>query len=104
MVDIIKKLFSILSRRQKRNVGWMGVMILIGALLETVGVSMIVPLAQAILDADKLAENEYVILVCDILGLENMNQFVILMLVAVIAVLVIKNAYLLLMNMYRQGL
>ena len=98
MVDIIKKLFSILSRRQKRNVGWMGVMILIGALLETVGVSMIVPLAQAILDADKLAENEYVILVCDILGLENMNQFVILMLVAVIAVFVIKNAYLLLMN------
>ncbi|MGN0289455.1 MAG: ABC transporter ATP-binding protein [Lachnospiraceae bacterium] len=98
MVDIIKKLFSILSRRQKRNVGWMGVMILIGALLETVGVSMIVPLAQAILDAEKLAENEYVILVCDILGLENMNQFVILMLVAVIAVFVIKNAYLLLMN------
>ncbi len=98
MVEIIKKLFSILSKRQKRNVGWMGVMILIGALLETVGVSMIVPLAQAILDADKLAENEYVIWVCEFLQLEDMNQFVILMLVAVIAIFVVKNAYLLLMN------
>lgn len=78
--------------------GWLGLMILIGAILETLGVSMIVPLAQAILDADKLAENEYVIMVCSMLGLENMNQFIILLLLAVIAVFIIKNAYLLFMN------
>lgn len=98
MTDIIKKLFSILSKRQKRSVAGLGVMILIGALLETVGVSMIVPLAQAILDADQLAGNEYVILICDILNLESMNQFVILLLFSVVAVFIIKNAYLLLMN------
>ena len=42
MADIIKKLFSILSKRQKRSVAGLGVMILIGAILETMGVSMIV--------------------------------------------------------------
>ena len=98
MVEIIKKLFSILSKRQKRSVAGLGVMILIGAVLETAGVSMIVPLAQAILDADQLKENEYVILVCNTLGLENMNQFVILLLLLVVAVFVIKNGYLLFMN------
>ena len=98
MTEIIKKLFSILSKRQKRSVAGLGVMILIGAVLETAGVSMIVPLAQAILDADQLKENEYVILVCNTLGLDHMNQFVILLLLSVVAVFVIKNGYLLFMN------
>ena len=98
MTTIIKKLFGILSKRQKRTVWWLGVMILIGAVMETLGVSMIVPLAQAILDADSLAQNEYVLLVMETLQLENMNQFVVLLLFAVIAVFVLKNAYLLLMN------
>lgn len=98
MTDIIKKLFSILSKRQKRSVAGLGVMILIGAILETVGVSMIVPLAQAILDADALSKNKYVIMIQEILGLQDMNQFVILLLFIVVAIFVVKNAYLLLMN------
>ena len=98
MTDTIKKLFNILSKRQKRSVTGLGVMILIGAILETVGVSMIVPLAQAMLDAETLAGNEYVIMIQDILGLESMDQFVIMLLFAVVAVFVIKNTYLLLMN------
>ncbi len=98
MTDIIKKLFSILSKRQKRSVAGLGVMILIGAILETVGVSMIVPLAQAILDAETLSKNQYVIMIQKLLGLRNMNQFVILLLFTVVAIFVIKNAYLLFMN------
>lgn len=98
MIEIIQKLFIILSKRQKRNVAWMGVLILIGAVLETVGVSMIVPLAQAILDADTLAKNAYVQQVMHILHVQNMNQFVIILLMSVVAIFVIKNAYLLFMN------
>ena len=98
MVDIIKKLFSILSKRQKRSVAGLGVMILIGAVLETTGVSMIVPLAQAMLDAEALASNEYVIMVQNMLGIQSMEQFVIVLLLSVVAIFVIKNAYLLFMN------
>ncbi len=98
MIDIIKKLFSILSKRQKRSVAGLGVMILIGAVLETTGVSMIVPLAQAMLDAEVLASNQYVIMVQDMLGLQSMEQFVIVLLMTVVAIFVIKNAYLLFMN------
>lgn len=95
MTDIIKKLFSILSKRQKRNVAGLGVMILIGAILETLGVSLIVPLAQAILDADKLSQNAYVVTIINTLHLKDMNQFVILLLFSVVAVYVLKNLYLL---------
>ena len=49
MRDTLVKLLGILSKRQKKNVAGIGVMILIGAILETLGVSMIVPLAQAIM-------------------------------------------------------
>ena len=98
MIDIIKKLFSILSKRQKRSVAGLGVMILIGAVLETTGVSMIVPLAQAMLDAEALASNQYVIMVQDMLGIQSMEQFVIVLLLSVVAIFVIKNAYLLFMN------
>ena len=98
MKDTLIKLLNILSKRQKRNVAGIGVMILIGAILETLGVSMIVPLAQAIMDADKLSTNPYVVLVMVKLGLENMNQFIVVLLLSVIAVFVLKNIYLLLMN------
>lgn len=98
MRDTLYKLFSILSKRQKRNVVGIGFMILIGAILETLGVSLIVPLAQAIMDADTLAQNQYVIMIQEILGLKDMNQFMVVLLFAVVAVYVIKNLYLLVMN------
>ena len=98
MKDTLVKLLSILSKRQKRNVVGIGFMILIGAILETLGVSLIVPLAQAIMDADTLAQNEYVIMIQEILHLEDMNQFMVMLLFLVVAVFVVKNLYLLVMN------
>ena len=98
MRDTLVKLLSILSKRQKRNVVGIGFMILIGAILETLGVSLIVPLAQAIMDADTLAQNEYVIRIREMFHLEDMNQFMVLLLFVVVAVYVVKNLYLLVMN------
>ena len=98
MRDTLYKLLSILSKRQKRNVVGIGFMILIGAILETLGVSLIVPLAQAIMDADTLAQNEYVIRIREMFHLEDMNQFMVLLLFVVVAVYIVKNLYLLVMN------
>ena len=98
MRDTLVKLLSILSKRQKRNVVGIGFMILIGAILETLGVSLIVPLAQAIMDADTLAQNEYVIMIREAFHLKDMNQFMVLLLFVVVAVYVVKNLYLLVMN------
>lgn len=96
MLTLLKKLFKIFNRKQKIKILGLGVLILIGALLETLGVSMILPLVSAMLDLDSLAQNKYVIVVCDLFSIDDMNNFVILLLFTVVAIFVIKNVYLML--------
>lgn len=93
--DIWKKLSCILNKKQQRQVWGLGVMILIGGLLEMLGVSMILPLANAILDVEGMKQNKYVQMVCNFLHIENMNSFILLLLIVLIFIFVIKNAYLL---------
>lgn len=97
MLEVIKKLYKILSKEQKVKIAFLGVMVLIGGVLETLGVSVILPLVTAILDTDALAKNQWVILICDLLGLEDMTQFILFMLITIIIVFAVKNAYLLLL-------
>ena len=80
MISLAKKVYSIFNRKQKIKILGLGIMILIGAILETLGVSMILPLVSAILNLEELAKNEYVILVCQMFSIDNMNNFVILLL------------------------
>lgn len=94
-IGIFKKLAYILNKNQKKKIAGMGVLILIGGLLETLGVGMILPLATVILDIESMSRNKWVRLVCDTLHLKDMNEFVILLLIAVILIFVVKNAYLL---------
>lgn len=102
MIGNIKKLYAILSSKQKRRIGILGVMILVGAVLETLGVGMILPLAQAIMEPEVMIESEIVQKVCAFIHFElnedTFTQFVILLLAAVIVMFVIKNAYLLLLT------
>lgn len=97
-IGIFKKLAYILNKKQKAKIGGLGFLILIGGLLETLGVSMILPLMTVILDVDKMSGNKWVILVCDKLQLKDMNQFVVMLLLLVIFIFVVKNAYLLFLS------
>lgn len=102
MIDNIKKLYSMLSKKQHRQIAGVGVLILIGAIFELLGVSLIVPLGQAILDKEGTIANETVQWACGLIGFsltdENFNQFIILLLAAIIAMYVIKNAFLLFLS------
>lgn len=95
MISTFKKLLKIFNKSQKIKIMGLGVLILIGGVLETVSVSMILPLVTAIMDLDKMAKNQYVIMVCDWFSIDNMNDFVVLLLIAVIAMFVLKNVFLL---------
>lgn len=96
-LDIIKKLRVVLSAKQKRRVAGLLFLILIGAILETLGVSMILPVVMAIVEPDVLTENRVVAEICKILGLDSLEQFVIVMIAVLIFIFVFKNAYLLFM-------
>ena len=96
-MDIIKKLNVVLNKKQKNRVIALIFLILIGAVLETLGVSMILPVVTAVVEPDVFTENEIVVKISNILGLKSLEEFVIFMIIVLIFIFVFKNAYLLFM-------
>lgn len=92
--DMLKKLFAILDKQQKVRIAGLVVLILIGGLLETAGVSLILPLLTAILDEKSFAANQYVVYFMELLGMESVRSFIYLLLAALIFMYIFKAAYL----------
>ncbi|MCR5798938.1 MAG: ABC transporter ATP-binding protein/permease [Lachnospiraceae bacterium] len=95
---VIKQLNSILDKGQKLKIAGLMVMILIGGLLETAGVSLVVPLISAIMDEESFAANEYVVYCRELLHIDNIRTLIYLLIAALILMFIIKNAYLVLLT------
>lgn len=95
IIDIIRKFRIILTKKQKKRIFLIGVLMVIGAILEVVGVSLIVPLISLILEKDFFETNVIVISLSSILGIKTANSFIVFMLIALAFVYIIKNAFLL---------
>lgn len=96
-MDIIKKLNVVLNRKQKHKVFILLVMIVFGAVLETIGVSMILPIVTAVVDGDAITSNEIVVRFCGILGIDSLEELMIVMIGFLIFIYIFKNLYLLFM-------
>lgn len=94
-VTMMQKIGYLFDRKQKGQLAGLAVLILIGGVLETLGVSMMLPVVNVIMNPESIMDNVWVIRIMDILHIENSTQLIILILGAVIALFVIKNAYLL---------
>lgn len=101
-ITMLQKIGYLFDRKQKMQFIGLGVLILIGGLLETLGVSMMVPVVQGIMDPATLAQNEIIGKVLGILHIEvpdmaqdGGNRIIIMMLAAMMVLFVVKNAYLL---------
>lgn len=94
MIRITKKFAKILNRRQKVRVIILGIMMVIGAFLETLGVGLIVPLVTAITTPDFIETNQYAKQVCEILDLHTTRTFMVVVIAALIFVYIFKNMYL----------
>ena len=94
MTRVIKKVNLLLDKKQKKHVLMLGVLMLIGGVFETLGVSMIIPLASAILDSEALAQEPIVMELCRILQIPDMTKFLVFLICVVIAIYIIKNAFL----------
>lgn len=94
-VSMLKKISYMFDKKQKRQMAGLAVLILIGGVLETMSVSMMLPVVQVIMDPDSLMTNAYVSGIVKMLHIDSGRQLIILMLGALIVLFVIKNAYLL---------
>ena len=91
---MVKKLLSLLNRNQKINVFLLLVMMIIGALLETVVVSLVLPLVSVIMDPNMIQNTGYLRFVYDLLDCSSENQFLIVIVCALIVGYLFKNIFL----------
>ncbi len=102
-VTMLQKISYLFDRKQKLQFVGLGILILIGGMLETVGVSMMVPVVQGIMDPEALVSNEIVQKVTNVLHIdlanmvqaEGANRLITAMLAFMIVVFIVKNTYLL---------
>ena len=96
MKKIIKKLMVLLDGRQKRIMVLLVFLMLIGAVLETLGVSLVIPVMNVVMDEHAVENNEYLQVICDILRIEynDTRKLMIFTMLALIGVFVVKNIFL----------
>lgn len=94
-MEIFKKLNYILDKRQKINIVVLAVMIFIGGILETLSISAMLPVVWVIIDAESVQQNKYCQWAMHFLHLHDMHEFIITLLVLLMIMYLLKNAYLL---------
>lgn len=91
---ILFQIYSILNKKQRFQMVGMFFVILIGSLLELLGVSAMLPFIQAILEPEKLLEKPYINILCDVFQVNSSNGIIVLVGIGIVLIYIIKNAYL----------
>ena len=96
MFKIISKLLRLLDKKQKLSMVLLVFMMLIGAILETLGVSMILPVMNVVLEEDAVSKHIYLQWICNLFNIakDDVRTLTIVVMVGLILVFVIKNVYL----------
>lgn len=101
-ITLLGKVRAIFDRKQKWQLVGLGIMIFIGGLLETLGVSAMIPVVQALLAPDELMgyidRIPVVKNLCDALSIMTVKQVTMALLYGMMAIYVIKNLYILLLT------
>ncbi len=94
MIKIYEKLMILLDKQQKKKMVLLVFMMLIGAVLETLGVSLIIPVMNVVLEEDAIERHEYLQLICRIFHIDDSSHLTILVMIGLVLVFVIKNVFL----------
>lgn len=94
MRQILKKLNLLLDGKQKRTMMGLIVLMVIGAALQTAGVGMILPVVSLVMDREALYKEGLLHDLFVMIGGGSETRFTILIMLALILVFVVKNAFL----------
>ena len=98
MRKIYSKLQVLLDARQKRQMVGIVFLMLIGGVLESLGIAMIAPVMQVVIDPEKVQESKILSGIYNLFGLSSTTQLAALIMVGLILVFVVKNIFLYFMN------
>lgn len=96
MAKIFKKLMVLLDKKQKHKMVLLVFMMLIGAVLETLGVSMILPVMNVVMEENAVQKHAYLRVICDVFGIahEDTRSLMILVMVGLVVIFAVKNIFL----------
>lgn len=95
MQKIWKKLNLLLDRRQKQVMVGLVFIMLIGAVLEALGITLIIPILEVIIDPEAISQNRYRMGdIYSLLHMQSTKEFALVMMGAIVVVFLVKNLYL----------
>ena len=98
MRKILQKMMVLLDQKQKKQMVGIIFMMLIGGVLESLGIAMIVPVMTTVMDPDSVEKSDILRPIYHGLGLTDTLQLAAIIMVALVLVFVVKNIFLYFMN------
>lgn len=97
-MNTLRKLRYIFDRKQKIDMLFLAVLIVIGALFELFGLTAILPFVNVAIKPGQVFENEYLYFFYSLLDMQSPNVFLAVLAFLLIIIYLIKNVYLVFMN------
>lgn len=94
---MLKKINYVLDRKQKINLGILLIIIFVGAFVELLGVSAVMPLINVAMQPETIDEKWYFILISKYTGITDANQMILFLAVLLIIIYILKNIYVMVM-------
>lgn len=91
---VFRKFYKLFSRKQKKQLIILFFLMLFGAFLEVLGVSLIVPLVSVIMQENVIQNNKVVQCICTLLHIRSNKTFLIVCILVLIFVFIFKDLYL----------
>ena len=102
MISVFEKLASLMGFREKIRVLMLFILVLIGTLLEVLGIGALLPLVTLLSNPEAIQDTAYLNRAYEWVNPSSTNEFIIISLATVLALYVLKNAFLFLV-VYVQG-
>ncbi len=94
MIQILKKLQVLLDKKQKRTMVGLMFLMIIGALLQTLGVGILVEVVNVVIDPEAVEKSQVAALCYRILGSDSYSSFSITIMILLMVVFAVKNIFL----------
>lgn len=90
----LKKIQVLLDKKQKRDMVFLVILMLIGAALEVAGISVLVGVITIVMKENAIVENQTLNMIYHLLPLKSETQLIILILMSLIFIYIVKNMFL----------
>ena len=94
MMKIYRKLMILLDKQHKRKMVLLVFLMLIGGVLETLGVSMVYPVMNVVMEENAVEKHWYLQTICNVFRIDNTRDLTVFVMVALVFVFAVKNAFL----------